>query len=64
MLNCSIFQGPVSISSTSEENERVDDNESNPAYSVGWENHGWFYVSVRIGLFLWVRISLDIFKKT
>ncbi|KAF3433295.1 hypothetical protein FNV43_RR24397 [Rhamnella rubrinervis] len=52
----STLKGTVSISSTSEGNERVDDNESNPAYSVGWENHGWFYVSVRIGLFLWVAL--------
>ncbi|XP_073222911.1 uncharacterized protein [Cicer arietinum] len=21
--------------------------------SFGWDNHGWFYISVRIGLFLW-----------
>ncbi|KAJ7965126.1 ADP,ATP carrier protein [Quillaja saponaria] len=27
-----------------------------PAASVGWDDHGWFYVSVRIGLFLWVAL--------
>ncbi|KAH1193346.1 hypothetical protein GmHk_19G054411 [Glycine max] len=24
--------------------------------SFGWDNHGWFYISVRIGLFLWVAL--------
>ncbi|KAI4306930.1 hypothetical protein L6164_030170 [Bauhinia variegata] len=23
---------------------------------IGWDNHGWFYISVRIGLFLWVAL--------
>ncbi|XP_010543686.1 PREDICTED: uncharacterized protein LOC104816518 [Tarenaya hassleriana] len=22
----------------------------------GWENHGWFYISVRVGFFLWVAL--------
>ncbi|KAK7260721.1 hypothetical protein RIF29_26996 [Crotalaria pallida] len=26
------------------------------ASSLSWDNHGWFYVSVRIGLFLWVAL--------
>ncbi|XP_045808708.1 uncharacterized protein LOC123902917 [Trifolium pratense] len=26
------------------------------ASSSGWDNHGWFYISVRIGLFLWVAL--------
>lgn len=25
---------------------------ANPA--TGWDNHGWFYISVRVGFFLWV----------
>lgn len=25
---------------------------ANPA--SGWDNHGWFYISVRVGFFLWV----------
>ncbi|KAK7320845.1 hypothetical protein VNO77_30695 [Canavalia gladiata] len=24
--------------------------------SLGWDNHGWFFISVRIGLFLWVAL--------
>ncbi|EXB96513.1 Reticulon-like protein [Morus notabilis] len=38
---------------SSEVNQRVEVNQADPTQSVGWENHGWFYVSVRIGLFLW-----------
>ncbi|CAL0323224.1 unnamed protein product [Lupinus luteus] len=26
------------------------------ASSLSWDNHGWFYISVRIGLFLWVAL--------
>lgn len=26
------------------------------ASSVSWDNHGWFYISVRVGLFLWVAL--------
>jgi AAA family ATP:ADP antiporter len=22
--------------------------------ATGWDNHGWFYISVRVGFFLWV----------
>ncbi|GMN41175.1 hypothetical protein TIFTF001_010383 [Ficus carica] len=43
-------------SSSSEENQRVEVNQADPIQSVGWENNGWFYVSVRIGLFLWVAL--------
>nr|XP_048325655.1 uncharacterized protein LOC107413977 isoform X1 [Ziziphus jujuba var. spinosa]XP_048325656.1 uncharacterized protein LOC107413977 isoform X1 [Ziziphus jujuba var. spinosa] len=52
----SALKGSVTVSSTSEGNLRVDDNQANPAHSIGWENHGWFYISVRIGLFLWVAL--------
>ncbi|XP_024026026.1 uncharacterized protein LOC21394490 isoform X2 [Morus notabilis] len=41
---------------SSEVNQRVEVNQADPTQSVGWENHGWFYVSVRIGLFLWVAL--------
>ncbi|VVB13313.1 unnamed protein product [Arabis nemorensis] len=27
---------------------------ANPA--SGWDNHGWFYISVRVGFFLWVAL--------
>ncbi|XP_060675473.1 uncharacterized protein LOC107413977 isoform X2 [Ziziphus jujuba] len=52
----SALKGSVTVSSTSEGNLRVDDNQANPAHSIGWENHGWFYISVRIGFFLWVAL--------
>ncbi|XP_057979405.1 uncharacterized protein LOC131165524 isoform X3 [Malania oleifera] len=31
-------------------------DQASAARSGGWSNHGWFYVSVRIGLFLWVAL--------
>ncbi|KAK9282593.1 hypothetical protein L1049_010810 [Liquidambar formosana] len=49
-------EGSVSKSSTLKEDPEVDVNQASPAYSVGWGNHGWFYISVRIGLFLWVAL--------
>ncbi|BFG22964.1 hypothetical protein CerSpe_092370 [Prunus speciosa] len=46
-------KGLVTMSSTSVNGQNVDVNQATTAYSIGWENLGWFYVSVRIGLFLW-----------
>lgn len=40
--------------STIKEELKIDVGKSTPAYSSGWGDHGWFYISVRIGLFLWV----------
>ncbi|KAL5732987.1 hypothetical protein ACOSQ2_032679 [Xanthoceras sorbifolium] len=31
-------------------------NQASTANSVGWSDHGWSYVSVRIGFFLWVAL--------
>ncbi|KAL2318131.1 hypothetical protein Fmac_032007 [Flemingia macrophylla] len=31
-------------------------DQSSLTSSFGWDNHGWFYISVRIGLFLWVAL--------
>ncbi|XP_038892757.1 uncharacterized protein LOC120081729 isoform X2 [Benincasa hispida] len=31
-------------------------DQSSSISSVGWDKHGWFYVSVRIGFFLWVAL--------
>ncbi|OVA17258.1 ADP/ATP carrier protein [Macleaya cordata] len=42
--------------SNSEEDRNVDVNEDSPAHSAGWSNHGWLYISVRIGFFLWVAL--------
>ncbi|KAA8533988.1 hypothetical protein F0562_031505 [Nyssa sinensis] len=35
---------------------KVEVNQASPEFSMGSGNHGWFYVSVRIGLFLWVSL--------
>ncbi|XP_010253144.1 PREDICTED: uncharacterized protein LOC104594525 isoform X2 [Nelumbo nucifera] len=35
---------------------KLDVNQERPTDSGGWSNHGWFYSSVRIGLFLWVAL--------
>lgn len=31
-------------------------DQSSSIPSVGWDRHGWFYISVRIGFFLWVAL--------
>ncbi|XP_021824781.1 uncharacterized protein LOC110765851 isoform X1 [Prunus avium] len=49
-------KGLVTLSSTSVNGQNVDVNQATTAYSIGWENLGWFYVSVRIGLFLWIGL--------
>ncbi|XP_047328181.1 uncharacterized protein LOC124931696 isoform X2 [Impatiens glandulifera] len=43
-------------SSTIKEELKVKVNQTGNAYSGSWDNHGWFYVSVRIALFLWVAL--------
>ncbi|XVF81992.1 hypothetical protein PTKIN_Ptkin16aG0007200 [Pterospermum kingtungense] len=35
---------------------KVSTGQASPVDSKGWGDHGWFYVSVRIGLFLWVAL--------
>ncbi|XP_043724811.1 uncharacterized protein LOC122671575 [Telopea speciosissima] len=42
--------------STFKEDLKVDENHGSPAISDGWGNHGWFYISVRTGFFLWVAL--------
>ncbi|KAF2319246.1 hypothetical protein GH714_014206 [Hevea brasiliensis] len=43
--------------SKAKEDLKVDVNEAgSPAYSGSWDDHGWFYISVRIALFLWVAL--------
>ncbi|BBG98122.1 TLC ATP/ADP transporter [Prunus dulcis] len=49
-------KGLVTMSSNSVNGQNVDVNQATTAYSIGWENLGWFYVSVRIGLFLWIAL--------
>uniref|UniRef100_A0A1D1YY02 ADP,ATP carrier protein n=1 Tax=Anthurium amnicola TaxID=1678845 RepID=A0A1D1YY02_9ARAE len=48
----------VSTSHTSplEEDGKIDIGNDSHGHSPGWGNHGWFYVSVRICLFLWVAL--------
>ncbi|GLT94615.1 hypothetical protein SLE2022_123440 [Rubroshorea leprosula] len=49
-------QDSVLLSSELKEDLKVDADQASPFNSVGWGNHGWFYISVRIGLFLWVAL--------
>ncbi|CAA6654646.1 unnamed protein product [Spirodela intermedia] len=48
----------VSMSHTSpfEEDRNFDTGDSEHAHSSGWGNHGWFFISVRVSLFLWVAL--------
>ncbi|XP_061999948.1 uncharacterized protein LOC133717277 isoform X2 [Rosa rugosa] len=42
--------------STSVNERKGDVNQASTAYPIGWEHLDWFYVSVRIGLFLWISL--------
>ncbi|KAG5533607.1 hypothetical protein RHGRI_027705 [Rhododendron griersonianum] len=48
------LKGLVSTSPTIEEELKVEVTQASPLSSIDWMDNGWFYVSVRIGLFLWV----------
>ncbi|XP_025013405.1 uncharacterized protein LOC8259531 isoform X5 [Ricinus communis] len=51
------IQNQVSISTELKEDLNVDVSQTDsPMGSGDWGNHGWFYISVRIGLFLWVAL--------
>lgn len=52
----SSFKGFLLMSSSVKEELKVEVNLSAPAYSSGLGGHDWFYISVRIGLFLWVAL--------
>ncbi|KAF9661304.1 hypothetical protein SADUNF_Sadunf19G0054200 [Salix dunnii] len=54
--NFSKSKGTVSISTELKEDLKVDVNRTSSTYSGSWDDHGWFYISVRIGLFLWVAL--------
>ncbi|XP_007011255.2 PREDICTED: uncharacterized protein LOC18587428 isoform X1 [Theobroma cacao] len=47
-------QSKDSVAFSTELKVKID--QASPVDSIGWGNHGWFYVSVRIGLFLWVSL--------
>ncbi|XP_073114532.1 uncharacterized protein [Elaeis guineensis] len=42
--------------SPSSENGKENISSDSPSNSAGWGNHGWFYIVVRISLFLWVAL--------
>uniref|UniRef100_A0A6N2L974 ADP,ATP carrier protein n=1 Tax=Salix viminalis TaxID=40686 RepID=A0A6N2L974_SALVM len=54
--NFSKSKGTVSISTELKEDLKVDVSRTSSTYSGSWDDHGWFYISVRIGLFLWVAL--------
>ncbi|XP_016575492.1 uncharacterized protein LOC107873242 isoform X5 [Capsicum annuum] len=49
-------KGLFSVSSTLKQELKVQVSHTNASNLSSWSNHGWFYVSVRIGLFLWVAL--------
>ncbi|XP_052305344.1 uncharacterized protein LOC7469841 isoform X4 [Populus trichocarpa] len=49
-------KGTVAISTELKEGLKVDVDRTSSTYSGSWDDHGWFYISVRIGLFLWVAL--------
>ncbi|KVI07053.1 hypothetical protein Ccrd_014592, partial [Cynara cardunculus var. scolymus] len=57
------FKGFLSMSSTIKEELKI---ETQPAStnSTDWGKHGWFYVSVRIGFFLWFLSLIITINKT
>nr|XP_016458488.1 PREDICTED: uncharacterized protein LOC107782156 isoform X2 [Nicotiana tabacum] len=50
------IKGLFSVSSTIKQELKVEASHTDTPKSASWSNHGWFYVSVRIGLFLWVAL--------
>ncbi|XP_074293091.1 uncharacterized protein LOC141620004 [Silene latifolia] len=46
------LKNSVDAPSSSEHDQNPDENDTNLAQS-GWDGHSWYYISVRIGLFLW-----------
>ncbi|XAR66019.1 hypothetical protein NMG60_11012058 [Bertholletia excelsa] len=50
------LKGVNHASSSIKQELKVEVHETSSTNSLGWEDHGWFYVSVRIGLFLWVAL--------
>ncbi|OMO88621.1 ADP/ATP carrier protein [Corchorus capsularis] len=49
-------QSKDSVAFSTELKVNIDQASPSPADSIGWGNHSWFYVSVRIGLFLWIAL--------
>ncbi|KAH9621993.1 hypothetical protein KSS87_015910 [Heliosperma pusillum] len=53
--SASIPKNLVNAHSSSEHVQNPDENDSNLVQS-GWDGHSWYYISVRIGLFLWIAL--------
>ncbi|XP_024991106.1 uncharacterized protein LOC112525281 isoform X1 [Cynara cardunculus var. scolymus] len=49
------LKGVLSMSSSIKEEVKVEVHHTSRNHS-DWEDHGWFYISVRIGFFLWVAL--------
>ncbi|KAM7491859.1 hypothetical protein LguiA_034780 [Lonicera macranthoides] len=50
------FKGLLSMSYTIKEELKVEVSQTTHSSSNDWGQHGWFYISVRIGLFLWIAL--------
>lgn len=50
------FKGLLHMASTAKEELKLQVNQASPTSADGWGHHGWFYISVRISLFLWVAL--------
>ncbi|XP_022865487.1 uncharacterized protein LOC111385335 [Olea europaea var. sylvestris] len=50
------FKGWFPVKTTIKEELKITVNQTIPANSGGLGKHGWFFISVRIGLFLWVAL--------
>ncbi|KAL2549873.1 TLC ATP/ADP transporter [Forsythia ovata] len=50
------FKGLFHVNSTIKEELKIMVDQTIPANSGGLGKHGWFFISVRIGLFLWVAL--------
>ncbi|XP_030450427.1 uncharacterized protein LOC115672674 isoform X2 [Syzygium oleosum] len=55
-FSLSTWKGPVALSSTTDEEAGVVINHASPSTPTGGKEYGWFFVSVRVGLFLWVAL--------
>lgn len=49
------FKGFLNMSSTIKEDLKVE-TQPVSTNATNWDKHGWFYITVRIGFFLWVAL--------
>ena len=49
------------MSSNAKEDTKAAVDQGSTANSADWGDHGWFYVSVRMGFFLWVMTMVELF---